>query len=319
MPYNLHSRLLTDFQNELSERVSKLTAAIEKVSHTMELLGPTILETTFEDTNPYRSEVAALGDQFQQPPPPFMYPLQQQQQQQQQYQQYPLQQQQQQYQQHYQHRVVQKNDGSSVLNFRETFITHMGYRTVVTTSSSSTTTSSSISSNTNTSSSSNNLASSVKVKCMISGVESNLPDSICTMHILPPHTSSPRLLRMLKLQPEDLHSARNGLLLAHGIEQAFQQLEVSFVRKPCGDKNALVMKVWGAGSTHCTTRPLFKTSKMLKVSGYHNAELKLNFVGDRSGCHKPFFRALAFQAFQAYQKWKHLDNVCSICIGGCVR
>eukprot|EP01035_Chromulina_nebulosa_P039012 gene39012-52708_t len=140
----------------------------------------------------------------------------------------------------------------------------------------------------------------VKVKCMISGVESTLPDSICALHILPPQTSSPRLLRMLKLQSEDLHSPRNGLLLAYGIEQAFQQLEVSFVRKPDPNsaKNVFVMKVWGAATKHCTTRPLFKTSKLLKVSDYDNAELKLNFVDDRSGCHNPFLRALAYQAFQ---------------------
>ena len=168
---------------------------------------------------------------------------------------------------------------------------------------------------------------------MVSGVESNRIDSISAMQILPPDTSSPRLLRMLNLRAEDLHSMRNGLFLAHGIEKAFQQLEVSFVRhpNPTRDKNVLVMKVWGAadngvgsssGSTtgsgtgiaatvskYCTTRPLFKSSKLLKVSDYHNVELKLNFVDDRSDCHKPFLRALAFQAFQAYQKWKHLQSV----------
>ena len=162
----------------------------------------------------------------------------------------------------------------------------------------------------------------IKVKCMISGVESNRIDSISAMQILPPDTSTPRMLRMLKMQPEDLHSMRNGLFLAHGIEKAFQQLEVSFVRhpNPTRDKNVLVMKVWGAAdssgsgsaataSRYCTTRPLFKSSKRLKVSDYHNAELKLNFVDGRSDCHKPFLRALAFQAFQAYQKWKLLENV----------
>ena len=161
----------------------------------------------------------------------------------------------------------------------------------------------------------------VKVKCMISGVESTLPDSICALHILPPQTSSPRLLRMLKLQSEDLHSPRNGLLLAYGIEQAFQQLEVSFVRKPDPNsaKNVFVMKVWGAASKHCTTRPLFKTSKLLKVSDYDNAELKLNFVDDRSGCHNPFLRALAYQAFQAYRKWKHLENNVCMCVSVDVR
>eukprot|EP01036_Dinobryon_divergens_P024839 gene24840-33324_t len=180
-----------DFQNQLAERVSKLTAEVEKFSHSMQLLGPTILEATFEDTNPYRNLAA---------------------------------------------------------------VTVPGY----------------------TNSSGSNL---VKVKCMISGVESTLPDSICALHILPPQTSSPRLLRMLKLQSEDLHSPRNGLLLAYGIEQAFQQLEVSFVRKPDPNsaKNVFVMKVWGAATKHCTTRPLFKTSKLLKVSDYDNAELKLNF------------------------------------------
>jgi hypothetical protein len=92
---------------------------MKNISHAMQVLGPTVLETTFEDVNPYRLDDLpefGHGEYYQQPP--FVHPLQQQQQ-------YHHHQQQQQQYQPISHQY------SALLNFREAFITHMGYRNSV--------------------------------------------------------------------------------------------------------------------------------------------------------------------------------------------
>ena len=103
---------------------------------------------------------------------------------------------------------------------------------------------------------------------------------------------------------------RNGLLLAKGIEVAFDQLQLSFIKAGLLD-DRLMLKIWD----HSIRRaPIFEGSTLL-IGSYEGHPLNL-------GAHLPFRRVLFYQAFMAYHTFKYRvgppDIVAPVQCGSCV-
>lgn len=152
--------------------------------------------------------------------------------------------------------------------------------------------------------SSSNRNAAVKLTCMASGVSSSGMDNIRAAHIIPA-VSELKDIAKLNLTERDVDNVRNGLLLSKQIERAFDAYEISFVRDPL-HRSSLVMKFWNPES-QWKEKPLFKDCDR-NIGEFEGRALNLRFVDNRAGCHIPFLRGLAYQAFQAYLKWNFLKT-----------
>eukprot|EP01036_Dinobryon_divergens_P030918 gene30918-40242_t len=130
-------------------------------------------------------------------------------------------------------------------------------------------------------------------------------DNIRAAHIIPVE-SEPKDLAELNLTERDVDNVFNGLLLSKQIERAFNAYEISFVKHPL-HRSSLVMKFWNPRS-QWKEKPLFKVCDRT-IGEFEGQVLNLRFVDNRVGCHIPFLRGLADQAFQAYLKWNFLPTL----------
>lgn len=130
-----------------------------------------------------------------------------------------------------------------------------------------------------------------KFPCMITG-EYGLGSEVIAAHIIPAK-SEVRLLGSIGIRVEDVDSPCNGLLLAKGIEHAFDRLQLSFVMFPQSD--ALIMKIW---DDECRADPIWPGHD-LTIGQFDGSPLRLNG-------HNPFKRALSYQAYSAYLHFSFL-------------
>ena len=118
---------------------------------------------------------------------------------------------------------------------------------------------------------------------------------VVVAHLVPTRAKI-RNLEVIGMSPIDLLSARNGLLLAKGIEECFDKLQLSFCKKDDQsilDDN-LYMKIW---DDDIRGLPIFLGSSST-IGEFDGHRLVI-------GSHRPFTRALSFQAYTAYQRNKH--------------
>ena len=95
------------------------------------------------------------------------------------------------------------------------------------------------------------------------------------------------------MKESDVSNVRNGLLLCKGIEEAFDRLQLSFVKSNPLSMD-LFLKIW---DDSCRSNPLYPGSTIL-IGGFDGSRLDLS-------AHKPFLRALSFQAYQSYLVYKN--------------
>lgn len=132
----------------------------------------------------------------------------------------------------------------------------------------------------------------VLYKCMASAVEGD-NEEIQAAHIAPAK-SKIKLLASIGLTQDDVNSVKNGLMLAFGIHNEFDNLRISFVKSnPLSE--TLYMKIW---DDTCRNTLLFEGSQRT-VGEFDGAMLNL-------GTHQPFKRALSCQAYMAFLKFKHI-------------
>jgi hypothetical protein len=133
--------------------------------------------------------------------------------------------------------------------------------------------------------------------CMITG-ECGDSDCVVAAHIVPAR-SKLKNLRNIGLTKEDVESSRNGLLLSKGIENAFDSLQLSFIKSPVSDEIGLlregfVMKIW---DDNCRDTFIWRGSNK-RIGDYDGHQLLL-------GGHKPLKRALSNQAYTAFLHFRN--------------
>jgi len=125
--------------------------------------------------------------------------------------------------------------------------------------------------------------------CMASGMSGNGDQVVCA-HIAP-CSSKESLLAKVGLTKADVGSIRNCLFLARGLEIAFDNLQLSFIRDRTKPLNSnLFLKIW---DDSCRSHKLWADCGAATIGDYDGSELNLNG-------HEPFKRALSYQAYQAY-------------------
>ena len=125
--------------------------------------------------------------------------------------------------------------------------------------------------------------------CMVSGKSGNGEQVVCA-HIVP-CSSLESSLAKVGLTKADVASIRNCLFLAKGLETAFDNLQLSFIRSPTNPLNSnLFLKIW---DDSCRSHKLWVGLDVDTIGDFDGKELVLNG-------HEPFKRALSYQAYQAY-------------------
>jgi hypothetical protein len=146
-----------------------------------------------------------------------------------------------------------------------------------------------------------------KVACMVSG-ELGTHLQVIAAHIHP-HSSPIGTLNHAGLTRAEVESVRNGLLLAVGIEDAFDRLDVSFLPLSPLTPDRFVLKIW---------TPLgLAASGAAGKKGYHLGDARLlslwtckqpRTIGSYEGrellygASSPLRRALSYQAWLAYDR-----------------
>lgn len=126
--------------------------------------------------------------------------------------------------------------------------------------------------------------------CMISGELGNSRQVVAARII--PFKVDPRLLSAISVNPSDIFSPFNGLLLSQSIRQCFDKLQLSFISVPLSKYPC--MRIW---DDSCRSIPLWPESK-LTVGQFDGFPLKL-------GNHTPFKRGLSYQAYSAYLQFSY--------------
>ena len=134
--------------------------------------------------------------------------------------------------------------------------------------------------------------------CMITGEEGNC-ERVVTARIAPAVLNVKKLYRLV-LTFDDIHSIRNGLLLAKSFEEAFDQLRLSFVHcvipeEKVAPRICFKLKIWDSESRLI---PIWKDSQKL-IGDYDDHALNLRQ-------HKTFKRALSYQANQRFLHFPHM-------------
>lgn len=140
-----------------------------------------------------------------------------------------------------------------------------------------------------------------KTKCMVTGQWGN-GEQVVGAHIIPRSVNTVEVNRVLGYTSDDINHARNGLLLAKGIEEAFDRMQISFIKtNPLHDK--LYMKIWDES---VLDNPIWKGSK-LTIRNFQNNPLSL-------GRHNPFKRGLSYHAYRCFLYYasddKLIENQC---------
>ena len=127
-----------------------------------------------------------------------------------------------------------------------------------------------------------------KCKCMSSGLL-GFGDQVKVAHLLPA-VSDVFILTQLGFTENDTVSVRNGLLLCSGFEEAFDQLQASFILGPYeGLREGYIFKIW---NDSCRNKETFPNSGHL-IGSFEGKPLELKG-------HEPFSRVLSYQAYQAF-------------------
>jgi len=117
-------------------------------------------------------------------------------------------------------------------------------------------------------------------------------DLVIAAHLLPAKCPIP-VLQRIGMQPADgkepIKDVRNAAMLAKGIEEAYDQLQLSFIPDALGD---LRLKIWDKS---VQSSPIFTGSSTL-IGAYDGA--KLSYPADKP----PFMRVLSFHAYLAYHR-----------------
>jgi hypothetical protein len=139
------------------------------------------------------------------------------------------------------------------------------------------------------------------VPCMVSGiVPPSSPIRIPILklaHILPRSTKA-HILRSLGLGVQDVDDLRNMLVLCNGLEEAFDRQFISFVPNTNPFQGGFQVKFW---KDEFKNFPLHKGSERT-IGEYDRMPLNLSVNGNE---HVIFRRALSYQAFMCYVKWKN--------------
>ena len=140
----------------------------------------------------------------------------------------------------------------------------------------------------------------MEVTCMVSNVTSHLDSDVVMAHIAPKR-SKIRIWGSIGMKQSDVQDIRNCLLLAKEIEKAFNELQLSFMKThPLHDR--LYLKIW---DNSIRDTPIFDDATMT-IGECEGARLKLGEIPTDLYKHNPFRRALSYQAYLAYLKYKHL-------------
>jgi len=151
------------------------------------------------------------------------------------------------------------------------------------------------------------------VACMVSGLLGSA-EQVIAAHILP-HSTDDDTLAYAGLTRDEVDSARNALLLAAGIENRFDRLDISFVPLSPLTPQRYILKIW----TPVGLPAMGKVGKQ----GYHPGDVRLlplfgkvapahPLIGAYEGAElifgspvaPPLRRALSFQAWLAYDRAK---------------
>lgn len=131
-------------------------------------------------------------------------------------------------------------------------------------------------------------------KCMLSREDGD-GDEVVVAHIVSA-SSSVRILNLIRMTEADVNSLRNGLLLAKNFEVAFNRLQLSFVKSNPLSQN-LYLQIW---DDSCRNEPIYDGSTRT-IGDFEGEVLNL-------GSHRPFRRALSFQAYQAFLQSKDISK-----------
>ena len=149
-----------------------------------------------------------------------------------------------------------------------------------------------------------------KVACMVSG-ELGSHTQVIAAHIHP-HCSPIDTLNYAGLTRAEVDSVRNALLLADGIEKAFDRLDISFVPLSPVTPDRFVLKIWTSAG--------LAASGVVGKKGYHigdvrplpiwNSKKQQHSIGEYEGSEllygpsssAPLRRALSYQAWLAYDR-----------------
>ena len=126
------------------------------------------------------------------------------------------------------------------------------------------------------------------IPCMLTRRVGN-GEQVCGAHILPCSTPEHTFFD-LNMTVDDLNSPRNGLFLSKNVEIEFDLLHLSFVPKDVLHPNLFKMVIWSDKSRY---KPIWDGHDDL-IGQYEGCTLTLDG-------HKPFRRALSFQAYQAHE------------------
>jgi len=130
--------------------------------------------------------------------------------------------------------------------------------------------------------------------CMLTGQKGN-GDFVVAAHLAPAR-SKIKILNQIGMKESDISDPRNFLLLASNIEKAYDSLQLSFIKENALSTR-LVMKIW---DDTIRKNKIWPNSNLV-IGSYEGRPLNL-------GRHKPFKRALSFQAYQAYLKFSYIEN-----------
>jgi hypothetical protein len=134
-------------------------------------------------------------------------------------------------------------------------------------------------------------------RCMVSKKVGD-HNQIVAAHIIPALSRYDRL-EYVGMTPESVDTPRNGLLLAFGIEQAFDKLQLSFIKNPNVLRDEFIMKIWDDDiRNNSIWKPKYALpqGKDFTIGEFDNMPLIL-------GNHQPFKRAILFQSVQAKQRY----------------
>ncbi len=138
--------------------------------------------------------------------------------------------------------------------------------------------------------------------CMVTNEDGDSDYQVVMAHIAPKR-SKIRLLNSIGMNEGDLQDVRNCLLLAHGIEKGFDKLRLSFIKSnPL--QNRLYMKIW---DDSIRSESIFEGSSRT-IGEFDGARLKLGEASGDTFTHNPFRRALSYQAYIAYLRFKHIEG-----------
>ena len=134
-----------------------------------------------------------------------------------------------------------------------------------------------------------------KPQCMVTGIRGN-GDKVIAGHIIP-CTSEKKKIAELGMELTDLNEVKNGVFWVTGIENAWERLQLSFIKSNPLSKD-LYMKIWDESIRNT---PLYNGSTQF-VGDFENHKLNL-------GDHIVMKRGFSYQAYQSYMSNAGSDEI----------